>query len=817
MIGMCPDVVIHNTQFISCFSFSHVFWVDASSLESIKISLKAISSIPIAQTSGMHGSVESVLQGISHIQEEWLIVFDNADDPSPEVVAKFIPPGNRGNILITSRNRSMGRVISFENMFEINEMEESDAIALLLNASHLASLPEHQEAATKIVTELGCVPLAVDQAGAYIEAGKCDINEYLRRLSLHRKTLMSDNAYKGASEYDKTVYGTWELSFKEIEKRAEGQSSAGHAQAAQAAILILQICAFYHHGDISKKIFQSAAEESAKYTADSDSKVDVNLPLAITSLDHTLLAIGTDGQWDDMTFSEGISVLLSFSLVKRGQSSEMLSVHPLVHCWSRERMSKAEQQQMCEIGSLILSCAITLGDTSQDYAFRRLLFPHIKANELHGNQIGLIRQYYDDKWDNFSKVLKENGDWNRAEQLEVQVMDMRKELLGEEHPDTITSIGNLANIYSDQGKWNEAEQLKVHVMGMSKKLLGEEHPDTLIYMENLAITYGDQGRWNEAEQLIVEVMDMRKKLLGEEHPDTLSSMANIAGTYSKQGRWNEAEQLDLHVMDMRKKLLGEEHPDTIRSMANLARTYSDQGRWNEAEQLDVQVMDMRMKLLDAEHPDILRSMADLASTYSGQGRWNEAEKLQVQVMDMSKKLLGAGHPDTLIDMGNLASTYSGQGRWNEAEQMMVQVKNMMMKLFSADHPDTLTSMANLARIYSHQGRWNEAEQLDVHVMDMRKKLHGEEHPDTLTSMENIARTYSDQGRWNEAEQLDVHVMDMRKKLLGEEHPDTIRSVANLARTYSDQGRWNEAKHLWVQVMEMRKKLLELRLSSQLEQ
>ena len=96
-----------------------------------------------------------------------------------------------------------------------------------------------------------------------------------------------------------------------------------------------------------KDIFKSAAEESAKYAT--NRKADVNLPLAITSVDHTLLSLGTDGHWDDMIFGEGISVLLSFSLMKRGQSSEMLSVHPLVHCWSQEQMLKAEQEKMCEM------------------------------------------------------------------------------------------------------------------------------------------------------------------------------------------------------------------------------------------------------------------------------------------------------------------------------------------------------------------------------------------------------------------------------------------------------------------------------------
>ena len=231
-------------------SFSHVFWVDASSHESISMFLKGI---PAAQALGVSSSVESVLQWIAHIQKEWLIVFDNADDPSPEEVAKFIPVGNRGIILITSRNRSMGRVIGFKNLIEVTEMEESDAIILLLRASNLDLLPEHIQTAKGTVAELGYIPLAIDQAGAYIEAGRCDINKYLRWFSIHCQTLMSDATFKGASGYNQTVYGTWNLSFEEIEKR--GKSTTGNSQAAQVAILILQIHAFYHHSNISKAIF----------------------------------------------------------------------------------------------------------------------------------------------------------------------------------------------------------------------------------------------------------------------------------------------------------------------------------------------------------------------------------------------------------------------------------------------------------------------------------------------------------------------------------------------------------------------------------
>ena len=78
--------------------------------------------------------------------------------------------------------------------------------------------------------------------------------------------------------------------------------------------------------------------------------------------------------------------------------------------------------------------------------------------------MGLIKQYCDDEWMSFALVLGENGDFNSAEKLEDQVMDMTRKILGAEHPHTLCSMSNLASTYRSQGKWNKAEQLEVQVL-----------------------------------------------------------------------------------------------------------------------------------------------------------------------------------------------------------------------------------------------------------------------------------------------------------------------------------------------------------------
>ncbi len=80
-------------------------------------------------------------------------------------------------------------------------------------------------------------------------------------------------------------------------------------------------------------------------------------------------------------------------------------------------------------------------------------------------------------------------------------------------------MANLASTYQNQGRWNKAEKLEVQVMEMGKRVLGQKHPDTLISMGNLASTYRNQGQWKEAEELEVQVMETKKRVLGQEHSD----------------------------------------------------------------------------------------------------------------------------------------------------------------------------------------------------------------------------------------------------------------------------------------------------------
>ena len=141
-------------------------------------------------------------------------------------------------------------------------------------------------------------------------------------------------------------------------------------------------------------------------------------------------------------------------------------------------------------------------------------------------------------------------------------------------------MANLASTFWNQGRWKEAEELFVQVMETRKRVLREEHPDTLTSMANLASTYRNQGRWKEAEELFVQVMETRKRVLGEEHPDTLTSINSLA-LRSRPKAANEAILLIEKCFQLLKKVLGAHHPYTISSLATLNRWQArEHGYWS---------------------------------------------------------------------------------------------------------------------------------------------------------------------------------------------------------------------------------------------
>src|SRR5216684_1023813 len=237
------------------------------------------------------------------------------------------------------------------------------------------------------------------------------------------------------------------------------------------------------------------------------------------------------------------------------------------------------------------------------------------------------------------EVYEKLGLYPRAQALQQQSMEIRQRVLGPEHPDTLTSMNDLATDLDDSGHYAEAEKLEREALDISRRVLGPEHPDTLMLMSNLGNTLWQEDPY--PEELFRETLDIKRRVLGPEHPDTLLAMSNLAYVLGDKGRYAEAEKLEREELDISRRVLGPEHKGTLTSMDNLAVVLSREGRNAEAEKLEREALDISRRVLGAEHPQTAASIYNLGVIAANKGNRTEGLSLWREALDHGLLLIRA--------------------------------------------------------------------------------------------------------------------------------------------------------------------------------
>jgi len=292
----------------------------------------------------------------------------------------------------------------------------------------------------------------------------------------------------------------------------------------------------------------------------------------------------------------------------------------------------------------------------------------------------------------------ERGSYASARMLFERQLEFRRRVLGPEHPDTLTSMSNLANTLGAQGEAARARKLNEETLDIRRRVLGPEHPDTLTSMSNLANTLGTQGELAPARKLNQETLEIRRRVLGPEHPDALTSMNNLAVMMKAQGDFSGARQLDEEVLEISRRVLGPEHPDTLISMNNLAQTMLGQGNLAGARKLQQETLAIKRRVLGPEQPSTLTSMNDLAATLYQQTDLAGARRLWEETLAIQRRVLGPEHPYTSVSAWWLYLTLHDLGEQAAAQAV---VERDLRWLLGRD-PDVLGADQRQIREYVAQ-------------------------------------------------------------------------------------------------------------------
>ncbi|KAG9093323.1 hypothetical protein FS749_014584 [Ceratobasidium sp. UAMH 11750] len=763
--------------------WSDVIYVDATSAESLKAALK---DIALARRIGR--TYNDALLWLSSYTKPWLLMFDNADDPSIGL-SQYFPSGTHGRILVTTRSRDIALLAKGpDSDYNVSAMEPAEGLQLLMTVSRMNDQTlsdEEKGAAIGILQAVGYLALAIVQAGAYVWRVSCSFAHYLDLYAKQPQVTLEKYSQMPVKvdDYQKTVYATWKMSYSLLSDRAQQ---------------MLWLLAYLKRDQITEDLFRHAAAGIKVFQNRMTASEDDQEPLAYVS-QYLNLFLDTNHEWDTGAFMTVVAELVSCSLISVDRINRTYELHVLVQDWVRTSIPHSPEIGITHTVYLLGLSAIW-EESLEGYTFRRSLQWHIWNVLKHINRINTGCAIC------FANVLSEAGHFREASELRTKVVDNLKEMLGERDPFTLGHMSNLGLTYSHQGLYKQAEALLARVLAIREQVLGEKHTDTLLSMHNLASVLFHQGLYKEAEFLQTQALEGLKQTLGDQDLSTLSVMDNLANSYAQRGLRKEAEVLRVQVVEGRRQRLGGQHPDTLAAMHNLAGVYHLEGLYKQAETLQVQILAARRQISGDRHPHTLLAMQNLATIYYDQGLWKQAETLHTQVLEGRNRTLGTRHPDTLSSMSQLAHTFLSQGLY-ERDPLLIRALEGFKQVLGEQHPDTLHAMNGLANSYSEQGLLKQAEPLQIKVLESRKQRLGDQHPDTLSVMHNLAVTYAKQKRYKEAGALWDEVVATREKTLGGQHPMTLSAMENVAATYSDQLLWEESRVLLTRILEGRNQAL----------
>lgn len=698
------------------------------------------------------------------------MILDNADDPdifhegedgsatrkySPGL-SQYIPDCEHGTILVTTRDLTAGRRLTKGNApLRIERMSPKESIMMLRsklgtrNQQHSPSEDEPPDGNDfeRLATSLEYLPLAMVQAASFIQENSMSVINYLRLIeedSLAVKLLKHDFQERGRdAEVPNSVYATWKLSMKQIQKE--------HPNAAE----LLFLMAHYEQSKIPGSLLKHL-------------------------VGHSLI---------DLTTAAG--VLLRFSLIGSG-SGNSYNMHRLVQLTVKQWLIKLGSAHQWATKALRLVLDDFPSGEPDTWNTCATLEPHavkvihtITISEQDRPHLAGLQKKL--SWYYFTR-----GRWTGSENLARDACQTFERAYGPKNRDTLSAKSNLANILKEKGHFIDAEKVAKEVVEGTQSSLGSKDEQTLSAYNSLALIYQVEGKVRMAEKLCRKALSGREKILPSSHPDIFRSQRRLATILELSGKYDAAETLITGALAGQKAIAGPSDKDTLHIQYRLAFIQRAQGKYAEAEETVREALSIQTSLYGLKNIEARKMQYSLAVSLIEQSKIEEAESLIHGLLTYIKTdhPLDPSHPYSLWLTFTLGRIRTAQGRYVDALALYRTALDGTVRLY-ADHPDTHEYRSTYAAVLLKAdpvANLEESFRLQGEAHAALEKTNGADHPMTLTSLKRVSEVLAEKKDFRKALKTAKKVCERREKVLKLRHPDTI------------------AAKVWVEQLEARQKL-----------
>ena len=755
--------------------FKSILWIDAASTTTVNHSFENLADYLTKRKrtfEDMQACVDFVKDTIETWAAPWMVVFDNFDQPDkiPNIM-NYVPNASDGAVLVTTRHAESA---GLGTVFEIDSMKEDESIDLLLHRTSNCPSYQNVDGARSVVQLLGYLPLAIDQAGAYIRARKISFSAFLdhfqnrrEKVLQHTPTLWDYRKKLGEEQHETSlsVFTTWELSFDQIAGNAEQKIMVGH---------FMTLLGFFGNIDIPQSMFRAYFESSR--TA------------------PTWMEIFESGtQWDTYSYEDAVTELSQLSLLQHARPEDTadcrILLHPLIRDWTQFRLLPEDRKTFTVEAMSVLESYINQSDSedgSWPLQVAREVLTHIDTCIDNYDQFcpprdESVSEELRDSLLAFGLFYNRHGHYKQSEDLLSWVLLKDEMDFGPEHIKTIETKLHLAEVVLSLGRYREAEVTLEEALLKSKNL-----PDATkagIYHHH-GKARSKQGRYPEAIKSFILALQLQKAHDPPGHIDLLNTYVSLAQVYRNQGHNDEAISLYSKALEDYAKYHSEDHPGTFHLMVSVANCYRNLSRLEEAEEIYKKALCGNEKYFGAEHPATLNNMVNLAINYHYLGQEMEAEELLFKALTTSETKLGPEHPETLRANMNLASMYLAQGCYEEARVRLRLVLDGRLKKLGIQNHYTQHTLERLVSTLWLEGRASEANDLADQMLRMEEESAHSKN--VCSNAEELILRHDYQ--FTAIEIIFTRALVRRHASLVGVHSDTVETTKSLARIYAAQDR-----------------------------
>jgi hypothetical protein len=596
--------------------------------------------LDIGRAAASGDPVAAVHTALAAYPGEWLLIFDNAPGQGP--VRAFFPPAGNGRVLITSQSA----VWPPGQMVEVPVLNPEVAAVFLVTRS---GDPDSQAAAA-LGAELGGLPLALEQAAAYVQAAGTTLAEYLSVFGARRADLLARGEAAGHPE---SVVATLGLALSRLEAEAP------------AAAALLRLLACLAPEPVPLRLLLEPSRKRLRRRAE--------------QLIGPLL-------YDPIEVTDAVAALRKYSLVTPAGHGLVL-VHRLVQDVIISLMPEEEAAVWVRLaGGLVESAVPATVTRPENWPACALLLPHTQA-VLEDSSRGMVR---------IAQYLGESGNYSAARDLQSRVAAARWPLLGKDHRAYLADQNRLARWTGEAGDPGAARDRYAELLPRDESVLGAEHRTTLSTRSYLAFWTGEAGDPATAREMFAELLPVEERVLGAEHPATLGTRGNLARWTGDAGDPGAARQMFTELLPVDVRVLGAYHRTTLVARDGLARWTGEVGDPATAREMFAELLADVGRVLGPARPFALAIRGSLARWTGEAGDPAAARAMYAELLPDMERLVGPGHRNTLRSRAGLARWTGESGNPVLARDLLVELLSVYEMNLGPQHPDTLATRACLA-------------------------------------------------------------------------------------------------------------------------